>query len=162
MDYRIFDSMDAPTLRQKESEDDQHYMERILREVFAEETPDGGKHIYEMMDCRFSGCSFQEKWLEAGFVVENWELNPKETMHGGLIVTAVDMVCGLLVRFFKRRMGAATVHLSVDFLRPLMCGEEFLVRARITKYGSRIIFLAAEVLRKDSGELAAAASGTFV
>lgn len=161
MDYRIFDRMDDLGFRQGETESGQHYMERILKEAFAKPA-DGERHIYEMMECRFSGCSFEEKWLEAGFIVQGWELNPKETMHGGLIVTAVDMVCGLLVRFFKRSMGAATVHLSVEFLRPLICGEEFLVRAQINKYGTRIIFLTAEVLKKDSGEPAATASGTFV
>lgn len=162
MDYRIFDRMRDLSFGQGETEDGQYDMERIFRAVFAGESADGKRHIYEMMECSFFGCSFAQKWLEVGFTVQEWELNPKETMHGGLIVTAVDMACGLLVRFFKRSMSAATVHLSVEFLRPLMCGEEFLVRAQINKYGTRIIFLTAEVLRKDDRETAATASGTFV
>lgn len=162
MDYKIFEQLDGPLYGRRDMEDGQNYMERIMRAAFLGGAKEGEERIYEKMQGTFAGCDFRGKALEMEFYVQEWELNPMLSMHGGLLTTAVDMTCGILVRFYKQSVSAATVHLSMDFLKPLRCGEAFTVRARINKQGRRIIFLTAEVVLEDSGQTAATASGTFV
>lgn len=162
MDYGIFEQMDTSVWKQDEAENGQEYMERILETVFMNSSQDGKEHIYEMMQGRYHGCDYAQQKLEMEFHVKEWELNPAETLHGGLLVTAVDMTCGILVRFMKHSKEASTVHLSVDFLRTLPLNEAFTVCATVSKHGRRIIFLTAEVRKKDNKQLAATASATFV
>lgn len=162
MDYKVFGQLDGPVYGRQDMEDGQVYMERIMKAVFFGEREEETRHIYDKMHGTFSGCCFRDKELKMEFPVQEWELNPMQTMHGGLITTAVDMTCGLLVRFYKQSVSAATVHLSVDFLRPLRLGEVFTVRAKINRQGRRILFLTAEVVSSDGGQPAATASGTFV
>lgn len=162
MDYKVFEQLSEDAFKKKYGENMQAYMEHILTQVFLTELDDGKEHIYDKMGGRFAGCDYKSKVAEAEFFVREWELNSIQTMHGGLIATAVDITCGVLVRFFKRSGSAATVQLSVDYLKPLSGGEGFIVRAKINKQGRRIIFLTAEVISKDSGQTAATASGVFV
>lgn len=161
MRYKVFEQLDKGDFKRGCKEDGQAYMERILSHVFLPEADDE-ERIYEKMQGIFLGCNYEDKMLEAEFPVREWEMNSIQTMHGGLTAAAVDMTCGVLVRFFKRSVRAATAQLSVNYLRPLSCGETFIVRAKINKQGRRIIFLTAEVVSKDSGQTAATASGTFV
>lgn len=162
MDYGIFEQMDESVWKKNETEGEQVYMERFLETVFMSANTDGKEHIYEKMQGSYHGCDYIEQKLEMEFKVYEWELNPATTLHGGLLATAVDMTCGILVRFMKRSKEASTVHLSVDFLRPLLCHEVFIVCAKINKLGRRIIFLTVEVRKKDSKSLVATASATFV
>ena len=161
MDYSVFEQMDGTVYGRQEMEEGQSYMERVLRAAFQSKQEEEGR-VYEKMQGIFAGCSFKDRVLRMEFPVQEWELNPMQTLHGGLLTTAIDMTCGILVRFYKRSVKAATVHLSVDFLRPLKCGERFTVQAKINKQGRKIIFLTVEVILTDSGQTAATASGTFV
>lgn len=166
MDYHVFELLGNPQFGQQEAEDGQAYMERIFRKVFGPQQEEKEvqitEHIYELMRSRFVSCSFQEKTLEMEFQVQQWELNPMGNLHGGILVTAVDMTCGILTRFYRQTKAVSTVHLSVDFLRALQCKDQFIVRAKMNKSGRRISFLTAEVILKKDGKVAATASGTFV
>jgi len=162
VNYRIFEQeceADHPTASVKEG---QKYMEDIFKKVFQSESEDGDNRINVMLNAKFCSCSFVEKTLEIEFPVQEWELNPVLTMHGGLMATTIDMTCGLLVRFMKRSNEAATVHLSVDYLRSVQPDEDFIVSAKVNKFGRNIIFLTAEVKIKHTHQIAATASLIFV
>lgn len=165
MDYSVFGLLESGQWAQQEAEDGQAYMDRVFRKVFSARQEEDGEHltehVSEMMRGRYVGCDFQERSLRAEFQVRQWELNPSENLHGGILTTSVDMVCGLLTRFYRKTAAVSTVHLCIDFLRPLRCGEIFVVLAKVNKTGKRITFLTAEVIQKD-GQIAATASGTFV
>ncbi len=166
MDYQVFEMLGDSRFAQQEAEEGQAYMERVFRRVFGSSQEEDGEqiteHVYELMRSRFVSCSFQERTLDMEFVVRQWELNPMGNLHGGILVTAVDMACGILTRFYRQTKAVSTVHLSVDFLRPIKCGETFIVRAKLNKSGRRIAFLTAEAFLKKDGRTAATASGTFV
>lgn len=166
MDYQVFERLGDSQFGQQEAEDGQAYMERVFRKVFSSQQEEDGEqvaeHVYEMMQSRFVACGFQEQTLDVGFQVRQWELNPMGNLHGGILMTAVDMTCGLLTRFYRQTGKVLTAHLSVDFLRPMQSGDQFVVRAKLNKSGRRIAFLTAEVRLTKNGKVMATASGTFV
>lgn len=166
MDYQVFERLGDSRFGQREAEDGQAYMERIFRKAFVSRREADGEqseeHVYEMMRSRFAACGFQEQTLDVEFQVRQWELNPMGNLHGGVLVTAIDMTCGLLTRFYRQTGKVLTAHLSVDFLRPMQSGDQFVVRAKLNKSGRRIAFLTAEVRLKKDGKVMATASGTFV
>ncbi len=162
MDYSIFERMNEFIETPIDQANGQYSMEKIIKEVLQASDDDKEQHIYNMLCCEFSECNYEKKQLKMEFPVQIWELNPAKTLHGGLLATAIDMTCGLLVRFVKESMSTATVHLSIDYLRPLQVEEDFVVEAKITKQGRNIIFLTAEVYSKGNDKIVATASGTFV
>ena len=106
MDYQVFERLGDSQFGQQEAEDGQAYMERVFRKVFSSQQEEDGEqvaeHVYEMMQSRFVACGFQEQTLDVGFQVRQWELNPMGNLHGGILMTAVDMTCGLLTRFYRQ------------------------------------------------------------
>lgn len=93
--------------------------------------------------------------------VKPWMLNPKATLHGGMMATMLDMAMGLLARCCGAGMNVSTVGLSVSYLRPAAASEELLVTARVDKAGRRILFLSGDISRPD-GKTVATATASFV
>lgn len=161
MNYDVFSRIEDGTLCKDPSEAEQAYMECVLGTVFAP-CDDNAATINDKLNPRFLQCSAEEKSLSAEFTVEDWMRNPSGNLHGGLLGTAVDIVVGVLARYYKQTRKMVTVNLSVNYLNAVPADDKFRVRAVVDRIGRRTVFARAEVYVVESGKLAATASVVFM
>ena len=160
MDYSVFDEIRHGKWERKEGEPEQAYMERVLTAAFA---PGEEKNsILEMLEAEFAGCDAANQTLDAEFPVRDWELNPSGTLQGGLLTSMMDMVMGVMARYYRKSRMTATVQISVSFMKTVPSGARVRIRAKADKIGSRLIFLRTEAYAAGSDEAAAGATATFV
>lgn len=117
--------------------------------------------IHEMMKKSFVACSEKERWITLSYEVEEWEQNPIGTMHGGLIATAIDSTCGILVRYLSGTLRTPTVSMTINYLATVPVGERLLVTARAVKVGRSLVNLCAEAVLESSKKTAATATAVF-
>lgn len=117
--------------------------------------------IHEMMKKSFVACSEKEWWITLSYEVEEWEQNPIGTMHGGLIATAIDSTCGILVRYLSGTLRTPTVSMTINYLETVPVGERLLVTARAVKVGRSLVNLCAEAVLESSKKTAATATAVF-
>lgn len=94
------------------------------------------------------------------FATEPWMCNLGGVVQGGIVSTLCDMGMGIL-SFVESGRYTPTVQLAVSFLAPVPLNNTVLVRAHITRAGHRILHTNCEVLREDTGECCATATGIF-
>ncbi|WP_285725463.1 PaaI family thioesterase [Psychromicrobium xiongbiense] len=89
--------------------------------------------------------------------------NPIGTVHGGLVCTLLDSVCGCAVHTtLPAGQGYTSLELKVSYLRPVLATTgELTAIGRVTKPGSRAAFAEGEV-RDAAGKLVATASSTLL
>ena len=166
MNYAAFEEMADGTLARRDGEDEQSYMERVLREVTRNDgfcgpdTPCSIYRINDMLAPELAACSAADKSLTLSVSVREWMLNPVGTLHGGIMSTMLDMSMGMLTRYLRQTGKVSTVSLAVNFLRPVQPGEKVFLHAEVQKLGRRVAFLQAQILA--DGKTAAAASATFM
>ena len=162
MKFDVFLQLQNGELTKAEGESDQAFMERIFREAFSEEPDAMSNRIFNILCPRFAGCDAGAKSLSVAFTAADWMLNPQDTLHGGILSTALDMTMSTLGRCVKCVRGIATVQLSINFIRPIPAGAEFVVTAAADHVGRRSVAIRAEVHDAASGKLVATASGVFM
>ena len=56
---------------------------------------------------------------------QEWELNPENIMHGGIISTALDTSMGFLAHYYTHLSAptVVTVTMNVTFLKPVLAGR---------------------------------------
>ena len=57
--------------------------------------------MYPRLKMEFHSWSYEERSITVRFPVQKWELNHMGSMHGGIIATAIDTVCGMTTRTFR-------------------------------------------------------------
>ena len=159
MDYNIFDHINTD-FRPAEGESAQAYMERLFTAACQNDV--GTRRVNDMLAPRFFACDAAAKSLTLEFPPQDWMLNSKSTLHGGVISTALDMTMGILSRYCKGVEDVSTVTLNVHFLRAGLEGRAFRVRAQAEKIGPRVIFQRAELTDSETGTLIADATATFM
>ena len=85
-------------------------------------------------------------------------LNAMGTVHGGLMMAAAEIACGLLVRSDGRKY--VTLDSSFRFLRS-STAERIESRAERVKGGRTVSFARAQVVEPDTGRLLAEGDFTF-
>ncbi len=81
--------------------------------------------------------------------------------HGGIIATAMDEAMGVLNRLLL--VPAVTVHLEVDYVRPVPVGSVLYIRAEIAGRVGRKLYTAASArLGAVDGEVAVQAAALFL
>lgn len=137
--------------------------ELCLRDVEAGTSAFGGKsRIIGLMNMQYISCCEADRSLTMGFPVEDWELNPAGTMHGGMIATAVDSVMGLVSHYFSDRPFTPTISMDVNYLKPVMAGDVLEVTARIVNLGRRVCFIRSEGRRRSDGKVVVTAQGSYM
>ncbi len=159
MDYsRLLEEKDRllPEAGEKER---QAAMERGIRSAVEGET--AAPRIHDQMKKSFVSCSEKDGTVTLSYEVEEWELNPMDTMHGGMIAAAIDTTCGITVRYTSGKLKTPTVSMTVNYLSPVPLGEHLLVTARAVKVGRRVANMTAEAVLEKSGRTAATATAVF-
>jgi len=81
-------------------------------------------------------------------------------VHGGLLATLADIAMGYVASVAQSPpLRMLTVNLSIDFLGPGQCGDWLESHVTISKMGSRLAFVSAEIT--GNGALIARTSAVF-
>ncbi|MFY9331871.1 MAG: PaaI family thioesterase [Candidatus Nanopelagicales bacterium] len=76
--------------------------------------------------------------MHCQLVVSDFHQGAPGLAHGGIMTTAMDEAMGVLNRFFGKP--AVTVHLAVDFRRPVPVGTTLFIRTRVAGVRGRKVF----------------------
>jgi uncharacterized protein (TIGR00369 family) len=80
-------------------------------------------------------------------------------LHGGIIAVLLDEAMGKVNRF--RGVRAVTAELKIEYLRPVLVGDEIVVEAREVEANGRNLFHEGEI-RNAKGDVLARGRGRFV
>jgi len=89
-------------------------------------------------------------------------LNGVGSVHGGVLMTLMDTVCGFSGVFAEdgeEQRGCATIAMNSKFLKPALEGT-LIAEARVQGGGKSVFFTHVEV-RDEAGDLVATGDGTF-
>ncbi|HIW48389.1 MAG TPA: PaaI family thioesterase [Firmicutes bacterium] len=143
-----------------EAEKEQHFQE-VIEYVINYTKSDYGSGIMKLMQPELIRCSLKEKEVVIHHHVEDWELNPQGSMHGGLLCAAFDNAYGMISHYFSDNSFITTVDLSTRFLKPIPAGSNLSIRVQARSTGRTLISLTGEAYL-DSGLLVATSSATFM
>lgn len=105
----------------------------------------GKDTIGEMMQLRLVECDTQKgEFLIRGSTAP-WMRNLAGTLHGGLCATFIDQCLGLVAYCLKEGQGVTpTLDMTLHYHRPLIPGEDVLIRIRLLSMTRSIIHMGAE------------------
>ena len=138
----------------------QEKMERIIPEIIGH-IQKGSESINMLMNPSLTACSAKEQSITIEFPVLNWQLNPYDKMHGGLIATAFDEAFGIFAFYLTDKKPVVSVNISLNFLKPIPMDDSILITAKATSLGKKIITISGECHLKSNGLLTNTALGTF-
>lgn len=114
-----------------------------------------------LMKAKLVSCSEKEHTVTIEFPVMEWQLNPFDKMHGGLIATAFDEALGILAIYLNNGKPAVSVSMSLNYLKPVPMNDSILITAKATSLGKKLITLSGECRLKSSGLLTGTAIETY-
>lgn len=84
--------------------------------------------------------------------------NPYGSLHGGVLYSVADIVCGSLACMCGKY--CTTVSGNIDYLTPGIASEYLECRATLNRAGAHMVFVSCEIV-SDTGACVATASFTF-
>lgn len=109
--------------------------------------------IGALMAFQVLGYDPERKELTMTCQTGEWMRNFAGTLHGGMCATIVDQAMGYVAYCLKPAEGVApTVQMSVNYHRPLIPGEQVLVKVRIVSVTRSLANLAAEAANAAAPE----------
>ena len=141
---------------------EQEIMEKTLKHITSYSKSQGKSGVIEMMQPKYIGCNYEAKEISVMFHVEEWELNPQGSMHGGLVSTAFDTTYGILTHYLAKDYFITTVDLSTRYLKPIPLGGDLIIKAKACSVGRTLVSLTAEGYLAGQNILAATSSSTFM
>lgn len=137
-------------------------MEHAFRKFFEDLKAEGGQQLNELLEAEFAFCSWEEKevWLKTN--PKPWMANPEGLMHGGIIASYMDYAMGLICHYSIGERMTPTLHMNINYLRPVKIGKPIWIRARIIRQGRKITFTEAGIYPEGMKDrLLASASGSY-
>lgn len=92
------------------------------------------------------------------FPVQEWQLNPMGTMHGGMVATLADMAMGCLSYALNGGHPNPTIELQVRYLKGIKEQIPLLVKVTSLHTGKRMIQAKADIYQKQEFMAMATAS----
>jgi acyl-coenzyme A thioesterase PaaI-like protein len=83
------------------------------------------------------------------FVVAEKHMNASGTIHGGMLMSFVDMAMGQTARAETGATGGSTISLNSDFVGPGRLHDVIEARVRVSRRARTMIFLSAELAAGD-------------
>lgn len=125
----------------------------VIRRRIAQISEEVPGSIGDMMAFQLTDCDTKNNDYYMTCRTLPWMRNYAGTLHGGLCATILDQAMGFVSYCLKPAEGTApTVQLDVDYLRPLIPGEEVLVKVHVVSVTRHFITLSAEAMRKENPE----------
>lgn len=95
------------------------------------------------------------------FTAKDWQINRVGILHGGLMSTMLDHVCGVCVATTMETW-CPTVDLNVKFLRQAKEGDNIIATSVIKFLGSRMIHVEGSLKNKSTGKIIASCTSTYL
>lgn len=141
---------------------DQAGMERAFRRYFEDVKRECGGTLNDMLDAHVRSCDFDDRSVILWAETKPWMANPGGITHGGITAAYLDLVMGLLCRYFSNGYMTVSIHMDVNYLRAIPIGTRLCVQAKITKTGKSICFVEGSLWAEDvHEELLATAGGAY-
>lgn len=94
--------------------------------------------INAMLKMQLVSINPEERKVVLKFCVSTWELNPYQTLHGGIISAMMDVAMGCVCYASSNAVATPTLQMSLNFIKAIKDGDEVLVEAICDHAGSRI------------------------
>ena len=108
----------------------------------------GDQFRFEMVSCDTGAGKYTLRCR-----TQEWMRNPAGILHGGMGATILDQAMGFIAFCAKPNEGIApTVQLNVTYHRPLIPGEDVVVRVKLLSVTKSLINLSAEAAQVSSPE----------
>ena len=114
---------------------------------------DGAGTIGDMLDLRLLEVDSLQGTVLLRCATAPWMRNLAGTLHGGMCATVVDQAMGCVAYCAKPGAGIApTIQLQVSYHRPLIPGEDVLMRIRVLSVTGSLIHLICEAMVASAPE----------
>lgn len=138
----------------------QSHMEDWFLQMTASTSPYCTKGIGAKFCPTFVSCDFQKKSVTLAFDVNDWQLNPHHSMHGGLTATAIQFTMELLGLYFTNGAEITLISAETAYQKPIVSGKTVHITAEVTAH-SQQIYIRGGAYLADKHTLASSASGIF-
>lgn len=120
--------------------------------------------VIPRMNPVFVSCDYKKGTLDMAYAVQEWELNPENIIHGGMISTALDSTMGMLSHYYTHLTSptVVTVTMNVSFLKPVLPTDTFHVSCQLESIGRTMSTVSAEVRLERDNILACIATASFM
>ena len=117
--------------------------------------------ISGMIKPTFISCDAEKMCATLGFPCMEWEKNPNDVIHGGIMATMIDTAIGLTTIAVTETL-TPTINLQISYLRPCPADGMVAVRAYITMLGGSVIHTRAEAYdTREPEKIVATAEGAY-
>lgn len=117
---------------------------RLLQRLEALHTRGEGT-IGDMLDLRLVDCDLEKGEFTLQCQTQAWMRNIAGTLHGGMCATLVDQSMGCVAYCAMPGEGIApTIDLQVSYHRPLIPGEDVLIRVKVVSVTKSLMYLSSE------------------
>lgn len=104
--------------------------------------------IGDMLDFQVISCDEEKDDYVLECKTEPWMCNHYGTLHGGICATILDQAMGMVCFCMKRGKGVCTtVQLEADYHRPVVPGENLIVRIHVISVTRSLINMTAELVQ---------------
>ena len=119
--------------------------------------------VGDQMDFRLLSCDTEKGEYLLRCKTFEWMRNANGTLHGGMCATVVDQAMGFIAYCLMPGKGIApTVQLQVTYHRPLIPGQEVLVKVKVLSVTKSLMHLSAEAVAEAAPEkICLTATGSF-
>lgn len=128
-------------------------MEAIVRQRIAEISEAVPESIGDLMQFQLLECDSEKGDYVMTCQTASWMRNFAGTLHGGMCATILDQAMGFISYCLKPGEGTApTVQMEIDYHRPLIPGEEVLVKVHVVSVTRSLMNLTAEAFHVNYPE----------
>lgn len=145
--------MDKPLYSQEHMEESiKHFIQSINNQ----------KKFISYVNPQFKSCDFINKELVLKFNIQEWELNPQNSLHGGITASVLDTTFGYLTHYFSENRYVTTISLTTNYLKPIWKDDTIEVHGKIASLGKNIVNLIGEINIPERNVIAATATASFM
>lgn len=120
------------------------------------------KKFISYVNPQFKSCDFTNKELVLKFNIKEWELNPQNSLHGGITASVLDTTFGYLAHYFSENRYVTTISLTTNYLKPIWKNDTIEVHGKIASLGKNIVNLTGEINIPERNIIAATATASFM
>ena len=140
---------------------EQQVMEQVMKGIAAFRMTQS-ERLNAKMKMQVLACDADAKTLRLAFPVEEWQLNPAGTLHGGMHATAVDIAMGMLAHYYGDGHYCSTTTMTVNYLRPIQMGDTLIMESCMEKLGRSMMNMTVRGWAASDGKTAVTATGAYV
>lgn len=122
----------------------------------------GNDGFDEHMKARYIDGDENTEHYTIEFETQRWQINERGDVHGGAIAGMFDTGLGTVANYVAGKNEAATVEMSVGYVRTVLLGQECQMKIYVVKQGARLIRLRGELFCKETGKLVATGTGIWI